>query len=264
MAWADVNGARLYYEVAGEGHPLVLIHAGIAGSRMWDDQVAAFTHAFRVVRYDLRGFGQSEMPPAPFAHYADLHGLLTALGIERASLLGSSLGGATAIDATLAYPALADALILVASALSGYTFSAKTRRKWAAIDAALEREGVAQAVELELRMWVDGPLRTPEQVDPAVRERVRAMDSRAYALYTEAATEQALEPPASARLAEIRVPTLIVVGEGDVPDILACSTVLEEGIAGARKVVLPGTAHMLNMEQPDAFNRVALDFLRTP
>jgi len=262
MPWADVNGTQLYYEVTGAGPPLVLLHAGIADSRMWDDQVVAFAHDFEVIRYDLRGCGQSELPPAPFAHYADLHGLLTALGIERASLLGSSLGGATAIDATLADPTMVDALVLAASPLSGYTFSASTKRQWAAIDVALERAGVDQAVELELQMWLDGPVRTPEQVDPAVRERVRAMDSRVYALYTEEATEHTLEPPALARLAEIRVPTLIVVGDADVPDILACATVLEEGIAGARKVVLPGTAHMLNMEQPDAFNRTVLDFLR--
>jgi 3-oxoadipate enol-lactonase len=259
--FAEVHGARLYYEIAGAGQPLVLIHAGIADSRMWDAQFTEFARQYRVIRYDARGFGRSPMPPAPFSHYEDLHGLLEILGIDHAILVGASMGGATAVDAALAYPEMVDALVLVASGLSGYTFSAETRQKWAEIDAAFERDGVARAVELELQMWVDGPFRGPDQVNPAVRELVREMNTGSYSGYNEDATEQELEPPAMSRLGEIHVPTLIVVGDLDVPDIPARTTVLEQGIVGARKVVIPGTAHMLNMEQPGEFNRLVLDFL---
>jgi pimeloyl-ACP methyl ester carboxylesterase len=261
--FAEVHGTQLYYDVAGSGRPIVLLHEGIADHRMWDAQVAAFAPHYRVIRYDARGFGRSPMPPEAFYRHEDLQGLLEALGIDHAILLGASMGGAAAIDAALAYPEMVDALVLMASALGGYDFSDETKQKWAEIDAAYERDGVAAAVELELQMWVDGPFRTPEQVDPAVRELVREMNMGAYAGYNESASEQELEPPAISRLGEIRVPTLIVVGDLDVPEIVARATLLEQGIAGARKVVVPGTAHVLNMERPEEFNRLVLDFLES-
>ncbi len=166
--FADVHGTQLYFEVAGTGQALVLLHEGIADHRMWDAQFAEFARQYRVVRYDARGFGRSPMPPEPFFRHEDLRGLLEALGIDHAILLGASMGGATALDAALTYPQMVDALVLAASGLGGYDFSDETKQKWAEIDAAYERDGVAQAVEFELQMWVDGPFRTPDQVDPAV------------------------------------------------------------------------------------------------
>src|SRR5579885_3283194 len=166
--FADVHGTQLYFEVAGTGQALVLLHEGIADHRMWDAQFAEFARQYRVVRYDARGFGHSPMPPEPFFRHEDLRGLLEALGIDHAILPGASMGGATALDAALTYPQMVDALVLAASGLGGCDFSDETKQKWAEIDAAYERDGVAQAVELELQMWVDGPFRTPDQVDPAV------------------------------------------------------------------------------------------------
>src|SRR5207237_6551610 len=120
--------------------------------------------------------------------------------------------------------------------------------------AALDRGNVAEAVELGLRMWVDGPARAPDQVDPDVRERVREMMAHAFALPE--SDPQPLEPPALSRLAEIHVPTLIIVGSGDVPDILAQANLLEQSITGAQKVVIPGVAHVPNMERPRDFTRI--------
>lgn len=129
-------------------------------------------------------------------------------------------------------------------------------------DAAAEAGGIAQAIELELQMWVDGPHRTPEQVDPMVREQGREMETQNFATSTDQGILTPLDPPAAGRLGEIRAPTLVVVGDLDVPYVLAGATMLEEGIAGAQKVVIPGAAHMVPMEQPDMFNRLVLDFLR--
>lgn len=260
--FAEVNGARLSYEVSGEGRPLVLIHAGIADSRMWDAQFTTFAQQYRVIRYDMRGFGRSAMPPGPFAHHEDLHGLLSFLGIESAYLVGVSLGGRVAIDLALTHPELVAALIPAASALDGHRWSDEARRRWAEIGAAVEGGDVARAVELELRMWVNGPTRTPEQVDAAVRERVRTMNAAIFARAADDSGEQGLEPPAIDRLGEIRAPTLAIAGDRDMPDILAIADRLAAGIAGARKVVMPGVAHLLTMEQPVAFNRIVLDFLR--
>jgi len=260
--FAEVNGVKLYYEVAGEGHPLVLIHGGLVDRRLWDDQFDVFAQHYRVIRYDIRGFGNSDVPAGPYSNYEDLYGLLKFLGVEKAYVMGLSMGGGIAIDFTLAHPEMVAALIPVAAGVSGFQSSEASRQKWAEIEKATERGDIAQAVELENRMWTDGPNRRPEQVNPVVRQRVAEMNTHNYALLNpDAPLPQGLEPPAISRLSEIRVPTLIIVGDEDVQDILVIADILEAGIAGAKKVVIPGTAHHLNMEKPEEFNQVVLTFL---
>ena len=105
-AFAEINGAQLYYEVAGAGHPLVMLHGHLLDSGQWDDQVTAFASAYQVIRYDARGFGQSTLPPAPYSHHEDLYALLHHLGIDHASLMGCSGGDATIIDFALTYPTM--------------------------------------------------------------------------------------------------------------------------------------------------------------
>lgn len=262
--FAEVNGASLYYQVAGAGRPIVLVHAGIADSRMWDAQMAAFAPELKVVRYDLRGFGQSSMPPAPYAHHDDLLGLLRVLDIPSAILVGASMGGDVVTALALEHPEVVDALIIVNSLVGTAERSAGLRAGWQAVDAAFEEGDVEGAIELELRMWVDGPARSPEAVDPNVRERVRVMDTDLFARVAEQeqASERDLEPPASTRLAEIRIPTLVIAGEEDQPDALASADALASGIAGAQHVRMPGAAHLPSMERPAEFNRFVLDFSR--
>ncbi len=258
---ADVHGARLYYETMGTGHPLVLVHAGIADSRMWDDQFADFAEHYRVIRYDIRGFGKSVMPPGSSSTSRDLHGMLTALGITRSHVVGLSIGGGIAIDFTLQHPEMVSALVLVASGVGGTEPSAEMQRTYAEVDTTLERDGIDAAVEAENRIWVDGPKRTPTQVNPSVRKRVSEMNGALYRLPEVDAPRERLDPPAIGRLGEIHVPTLVIVGDGDVPDVIETADMLEQGIAGARKVVFPNVAHMVNMERPEEFNRIVLDFL---
>ena len=257
---AEVDGARLSYEVAGAGPAVVLLHAGIADSRMWDPQFHTFAQHHRVIRYDARGYGRSEMPPGPFARHEDLYALLRYLGIERAALVGLSMGGATAIDFTLTHPAMVTALVPVASGLGGYQWSEAIQRYNAEEEAAIERGDMDAVYEVNLRMWVDGPTRTPAQVDPEVRGTVRQM--LADASTSTEGRPQRLDPPAIARLGEIRAPTLVIAGDADVPDILTIADLLVGAIPGARKVAVPGVAHMVNMERPGEFNRLVLDFLR--
>ena len=261
--FAEVGGARLAYEIAGAGHPLVLLHAGVADRRLWDDQFAASAARLRVVRYDLRGFGGSTLPPAPFAPHEDLLGLLDALGLARAHLVGLSLGGTTALDATLAAPARAAGLVLTCASPSGAPASDDLKAGWRAVDERFEAGDVAGAIELELRMWVDGPGRAPGAADPAVRERVRVMEE---ALFARAAVEPSppareLDPPALARLGEVRAPTLVIVGDRDYPEKIAHARRLAAEIPQARLEIVPGVAHMVNLEAPATFNRLVLDFL---
>lgn len=260
---AEVNGTRLYYEVAGEGRPLVLLHSGLTNCQMWDAQWEAFTQDYRVIRYDVRGFGRSGMAPGPFSHREDLSQVLRLLRVERACLVGSSMGGYLAIDFALEHPEMVAALIPVDAGVSGETPSDFLLERWQEIDAAAEGGDIAQAVELELRLWVDGPGRTPEQVDPAVREQVRRMNTHNFerAPEQEQGQPQPLEPPAIARLGEIHKPALVIVGEQDVPDKLASADLLARSIPGAKKVIMPGTAHLPSMEQPEQLNRLVLEFL---
>jgi len=264
--FADVNGTRLYYEVAGTGHPLLLIHGGLVDRRLWDDQFDVFAQHYQVIRFDVRSFGDSAPITAetpPYSLEEDLYSLLKFLGIEKTYVLGLSMGGAIAINFTLMYPEMVDALIPVAMGLSGFEPAEEDKASEAEVDEAMRSGNVARAVELTLRFWTDGPMRTPEQVNPAVREKVRAMTTRNFERpEDENATQpRALEPPAISRLSEIHVPTLIIVGDQDVRDILKIADILEKEIPGAKKVVIPGTAHHLNMEKPDEFNRIVLDFL---
>ncbi len=175
--FAEVSGARLYYEIAGEGPPLVLVHAGIADGRMWDEQFQEFAKHYRVLRYDRRGFGKTAMVAGAYSHHQDLYELLKALQIEQAILVGCSQGAKTVVDFTLEHPEMTDALVLVAPALSGFAYTGDMPRQAEQIDLAEEAGDIAQVNELELQIWVDGPYRTPDQVDAQVRERVREMNS---------------------------------------------------------------------------------------
>jgi 3-oxoadipate enol-lactonase len=266
--FADVNGVKLYYEIAGAGHPLVLLHEGIADSRMFDEQFPVFAQHYRVVRYDLPSFGQSGIPPAnePFSMTENLRGLLAFLGIEQAYLLGMSMGGSIALDFTLSHPEMVDALILAASGVSGYkltSFETVYKASGEEIEEAAGRGDYERAAELETRIWVDGPDRTPQQVDPRVRQRMYEMNLDNYRRMGNAEFPPVREPdpPAIARLGEVAVPTLLMIGDKDVHELQGVMDILEQGIAGAKKVVMHGAAHALNVEQPEEFNRIVLDFL---
>jgi pimeloyl-ACP methyl ester carboxylesterase len=259
--FSDINNTTFYYEMAGEGRPLVLVHAGICDSRMWDEQFHVFAQTYRVIRYDRRGFGRTPMVDGPYSHHQDLYDLLKFLGVKHALLLGCSQGGKTIIDLTLEHPEMMEALILVASALGGFTFEEPMTRQWQELEEAAQAVDVARVNELELQIWVDGPGQTPERVDTAVRELVREMNLIALSTPEDSGIEESLEPAAANRLDEIHVPTLVVIGDLDTPRTIAAAELLAKTVRGAQKLVMPGTAHLPNMEQPAEFNRQVLSFL---
>ena len=235
---------------------------------MWDEQFAAFAQCYRTIRYDIRAFGQSDLPTGsePYSMYEDLHALLKFLGVEKTYMLGLSMGGSIAIDFTLAHPEMVDALVLVGPGLNGYDFTPGDMAPlFEEEEAAYERGDFEQASELENRIWVDGRGRTPEQVNPAVRKHVYDMNLHNYQRMAgkDLPEPQKLEPLANTRLGEIRVPTLIIVGDRDVQAIQDIVDILAKEIPGAQKVVMRDTAHVPNMEKPDEFNRIVLDFLQS-
>lgn len=264
---AKINGAEIAYEVAGSGHPVTLIHAGIADKRMWDAQFATFAERYRVVRYDIRGFGQSSLPAGPYTMREDLRALLQHLGVARTHLIGISMGGSIAIDFTLDYPEMVSALIPVAAGISGEQGAPnpELEARWRAINDATERGDLDTANELELQIWVDGFGRTAGPVDPAVREQIRVMNAAALARakeFEQAEAVNRLDPPAISRLEEIAVPTLVIVGNCDLPEVVMSAETLATRLPGAQKVMLSEVAHLPPMESPNEFNRLVLDFLR--
>jgi pimeloyl-ACP methyl ester carboxylesterase len=260
--FVEVEGARLWHEIAGSGPPLALVHAGIADSRMWDDQMAPFATRHRVLRYDLRGYGRSPAVAGPFAHWRDLRGVLAALGLERVALVCCSMGGSAALDLALEQPELVAALVLVGTPPGGFEIFDESTPQLEELEAAFDAGDLARAAELDMQIWVDGPHRAPQEVDPAVRERARAMDLIALAgEMAGVGDEEALAPPAVERLEAVRAPTLVVTGELDVPGILRAGTLLAERIPGARTATIARAAHLPNMERPEAFTRIVLDFL---
>lgn len=260
--FARVNGASLYYDVTGGGEPLVLVHAGIADRRMWDGQLEAFGELYRAIRYDMRGFGRSEAPAgAAFSHHEDLRGLLDFLGIERAILVGCSIGARTVIDFALAHPGRVRALALVCPTVSGFEAGEEPPEEWDELVEADVAGDLERVSELEVRIWVDGPYRKPEDVDPAVRNLVREMNLIALRNEPALSEERHAEPPAVNRLAEIQVPTLVVAGDLDRPEVGARAELLATSVPLAQKAVMSGTAHVPSIEKAEEFNRVVLEFL---
>lgn len=259
---APINGASIYLEVAGIGHPVALIHAGVADSRMWDGTFETLAARFQALRFDIRGFGRSTMPPGRFSYHADLAALFDLVGFRRASLVGCSFGGQIAIDFCLAHPDRVRSLVLVSAGIGGREPSSDMIQFGDQEDALLARGDVEGATELNLRTWVDGPHRSPKEVGSALRERVRTMQRELFEQSPPQGVErERLDPPAIGRLGEIGVPTLIVAGDRDVPDVLEAADHLASGIPGARKVVFPGVAHLVSMERPARFNELAAEFL---
>lgn len=259
--FAHLNGTQFYYEIAGSGPHLVLVHAGIADSRMWDEQFSVLARDFTVVRYDLRGYGQTPMTAGAFAHRRDLAALLQHLDISRTALLGCSMGGAMIIDFALEFPDVVTALIPVAAGISGHKWEGDRPPQWDALVAAYEQGDLVQASEYEVQIWVDGPHRRPDQVPANLRDLVREMNLIPLAVPEDLGEEQALDPPAINRLHDIYAPTLVIIGELDQPRTLAACAFMARGIPHAETVTLQ-TAHLPNMERPDEFNQIVKAFLQ--
>ena len=257
--YAELGESRIYYEIKGEGSPLILIHGGLLDGRMWDGQFDVLAEGYRVIRYDVSGHGRSATPPDAFYDHEDLHRLMGALEIDYAVIMGLSLGGRIAIDFALEYPDKVAAMVAVGPGLGGFRFDSEEvlEGRKELIDSWGKGEW-DRVVELFQRSWTDGPYRSPEEVDPAVREKVRMMSRQTIENTAEGRT---MDPPAVDRLTELKMPMLVVVGELDMPDIHEIADLLLAADPNAEKVVIEGAAHMVNMEKPEEFNRVVLEYL---
>lgn len=257
---AEVNGARLYYELRGEGPPVVLIHGFTLDRRMWDGVVAALAPRFSVLAYDVRGQGGSDAPGgARYAHRDDLRALLDHLALGPAHVVGHSLGGHQALEFVLAYPDLARSYTGVCvSGLGGVAFPDDVRQAFAAISAAARHESIDAAKAIWRRVgWFTPAL---ERADVARQLDAILADYSGWHWQNDNPTLP-LDPPPSARLGEIAVPALILLGALDLPYNHVVAERLARGIPGARQVVVPAAGHMLPMEDPAATSAALSHFL---
>ena len=260
-ATLPINGVALAYDEAGSGPPLLLIHAGIVDRRMWDDVLPALAARCRVIRFDMRGYGDTPLPSGEFSYGADVVELLRALGIERCSIVGVSMGGHVALDVAIAHPELVDRLIVVASGIDGWEHSAGMRALWAEEEAAWDRGDLDEVAWINVRGWLDGPSRGPDAVPGELRQRVFEMQRRALDYDNDDAKGGWLVESRRARLGDVRAPTLVLVGEFDQPDFAEIARVLASEIPDATFQELAGVAHLPPMEDPAGFSRVVLDVL---
>ncbi|GHO89748.1 alpha/beta fold hydrolase [Dictyobacter formicarum] len=263
-AFVELDGARLYYEIAGMGEPLVLLHGGMLDRRMWDGQFQFFARHYQVIRYDVRRAGKSEASSEDaYVHYEDLRRLLDQLQIVKATLIGLSGGARIAIDMAIAYPERVNKLVLVSPGMSGHPFDDPwTHQHGKAFGAALQHGNVDQACEEFLTMWTIGPRRTAEQIDPEVRQHIVAMVKQSLAQQILNLSILELDPPAMERLAEIQAPTLVVLGDQDTTDILTIGQRLQKQVVGAQLMIMPQVGHTLVMEKPEEFNQLVEQFLQ--
>ena len=265
-----IDGSHLAFESAGQGPAVVFCHAGIADHRMWAHQAAALANSYRVVVYDWRGVGASGPARGDFAHHEDLLALLDGLGVDRAVLVGASMGAGYALDVALADPGRVAGLVLVSPGLSGYrwpaSFGEAARQALGGavpperLDAYRQGAGeqvlevdVAAMAEAQARFTVAGPTRGADAVDAQVwalaTEMLRGIFAREWAERPD--LDREADPPAADRLGEVVAPALVVNGQLDVPEIQALADLVVAAIPGARRIDLPDAAHLSPVERAE-------------
>ncbi len=266
--YVQVDGGRLYYEVNGDGHPLVLIHAGFLDCRMWDREFKLYAKNYRVVRYDVRGFGKSSRPTEKFSDSRDLYTLLTHLSIEKTYLLGVSNGGRISLDFTVEHPDMVDGLILVGTGIRGYEVSGpEEERTWDEFDArmkpieeaqkkAVKENRLDDAVRIDVDLWASA---TTGQSRQRILEI--AMDNAHTQAEPPGRLQVSPQPPAFKQLSIIKASTLLIVGDKDVLGSQIVTKRLNSILPGSKMVLLDGADHIANMSKPEEFNREVLGFL---
>ncbi len=259
----QTNNAAIYYEIAGSGQAVVFIHAGVADSRQWNNEFAHFAASYRVVRYDLRGFGKSNPVAGEFTHLGDLEALLDHLEITHPVILvGCSMGGGLALDYALENPAKVRALVLVDSAPTGLELNIARPTKFALVDAAEEAGDIELVAELETQIWFDGD-REVSDVNQEMRQLAYEMNLNVLRQDAKALGQQLanLKSAAANRLAEVQIPVLGIIGANDIPYMHAATDHMADTFTDFCKVTIDNAAHLPNLDQPEEFKHILTRFI---
>ncbi len=262
QGYVELDGARLFYEIKGSGETVVLIHGGFGDLRYWEEQFDALAKHFRVVQYDVRGFGKSSLPSEgePYSDHEDLAALLDSLDMTDEHLVGFSMGARIALDYVLAYPGRSTSLVTVGPVVSGFT--SQSFREWVAhiptIASVLKEKGRVAAADYTIDFAFRG-----SAGDATTISRVREiMRDYPFWHYGHANPRRGLQPPAIERLESIEVPTLAVTAERDLQFCQETADHIGKTIPRSHKVVLAQAGHFMMLEKPREFNRVLVEFLR--
>lgn len=260
--YVDVGTTTIYYETAGRGETVILLHGGWTSVRQWDEQIDSLARDYHVVRYDARGYGRSPLGDSAYAHHEDLRALFRHLGIERAHLVALSNGSTIALEFALTHPGLVRSMSIGPAPMPGYDLG----QEFTTGIRAISRAGGDRDIELTRRLiWDFAPLRVASTM-PAVRARLDTMFLRDHTWPQSRAgapARQRLHAPLAQLLPQVAGPVLIVVGDGEMPVLRQQADSMARAIPGAELVVIPGAGHVVNMEQPARFTRVLLDWLRS-
>lgn len=261
--FVDVEDGRLWFERAGDGPPIVFLHPGLWDSRTWDEQFAAFSGTYTCVRFDFRGYGRSDRPEPgrPYSHVDDLAAIMDAVAIDRAALVGCSMGGSTAIDAALTHPDRAAALVLAGTGINGNfdltaEEEAELERLNKPVEEAMEAGELDRAEDARLRIWA------ALGIDDPVGARIRqiAFDNL-HELTMDESGRRDITPAAIDRLEDIAAPTLVLPADHDPLVYRRVSAILARRIPNARLVQIPETDHVVNLRRPAEFDDAVLSFL---
>ena len=255
-SFLEVDGSKLYYEECGSApRVVVLVHDGVLDSAVWDDVWPEFCKHFHTIRYDRRGYGRS--PVAAQAYYAtdDLAAILDHLKVKRVAIVGSSHGGEISINFTLDHPEMVEQLVLVGAVVGGMPYSKHFLERGDALGKPLEKGDIKGAITAATK---DKYLTAPGS--DAARKRMADILLANPQDLTNPELELPVKP-ALPRLAEIHIPTLLVVGDADIPDVHAHAGAIEAGIPRARRVVIHDVGHLMYLEKPAEFSRIVIEFL---
>jgi pimeloyl-ACP methyl ester carboxylesterase len=256
----DVDGGKIYYEMAGKGDVIVLVHDGSLHNVTWDEQFFAFAENYKVIRYDRRGYGKSSFPEKAYSNVEDLNAVFNFCNVKKAAVIGMSAGGGLAIDFTLEYPDKVTSLVLVGAVVSGYGYTDHFLSRGGRLDAAV----FSNPEKLIDYMFKKDPYTIYSENREAKQKALKWMLAHPHN-YDFSKNRLIIGPkrPALGALGEINVSVLIVVGEYDIPDVHSHAGAIEAGIKNSERVVVKNAAHLVPLEKPHEFNRLAREFLKT-
>jgi pimeloyl-ACP methyl ester carboxylesterase len=263
----DVTGGRLYYEADGAGTPLVLVHTGVSNLRQWDPHIRDFADRYHVIRYDTRGYGKTESEHVEFTNRGDLGAVLNHFDAPAAHIVGGSRGGQISLDFAVDTPERVLSLTEVAGGVGNYEADIPKEVEAAIIAFDESNQKLAEAKEwdavadAETAYWFDGPGQPVDRADPATRAMVREWIYSNYAAEKESGIPQPLDPSADTRLDRLTMPLLAVVGDRDEEWAVASMKYLASAVPNGRFELFENAAHLLNLEYPERFTKLILDFL---
>ena len=252
--YVNVDGGKLFYEVAGKGENIILLHDGMVNCYIWDEQFQILAENYRVIRYDRRGYGKSTDPREKYSHIDDLNQVFLQLKVDKAIIFGMSSGGGLAINFALTYPEKTKGLVLVGSVVSGFGYTSHMDTR----GGNFNRSKFSDPVKLRKYFVLDDPY---EIYSGNIKAKEKVMSLLPYFGRDNTVPTKPPEKIAVKCLSEIKVPTLILVGEYDIPDVHAHAGVINAGIKNSRREIIPKSGHLIPVEQPGLFNEAVNNFL---